>query len=78
MFRINADTASYTCRFGLSVQRHRLLQKEQVPNSPLVTAFAFQTQQPANCLENTGATQGVKKENADNDMMWLPSLLQVG
>lgn len=41
MFRINADTASYTCCFGLSVKYHKLLQKEKVSHSPLAYCFCF-------------------------------------
>lgn len=72
MFRIKADTASYTCCFGLTVQYHKLLQKEKVSNSPLVYCFWIfiwtykKIQQSVNHLENTKIMQEVKKKNDQN------------
>ena len=82
IFRINADTSSYTYCFGLLVKYHKLFQKEKVSHSPLVYCFCIfiwiqcRIQQSVNCLENIKIMQEAKKKHDQNDE--FPSCPQAG
>lgn len=80
MFRINADTASYTCCFGLLVKYQKLSKRKGVTFSTglLLLHFYMNTVQNSTTskLENIKIMQEAKKKGDQNDE--LPSCPQAG